>query len=322
LIALLLPAVQSAREAARRVSCTNNLKQIGLALHNYHTKYDNFPMGSTKAMFNFGVYDPAHGLSALTAMLPDLGMEPIFNSFNFDWGHAAGSANAAYWPNSTGTQARVQSFICPSDGTAGQATSTTNYHGSIGTTSLEYPTVTTGLFAYWRVYGVRDVLDGLSNTIAYSEAMTGPTSAVTTAASLGLGMTNVTIPLTAIVQDASTAPAAVTAGLQACNTAWQSGTAAYNNQRGWYWCHGSQGQSLFNTVVTPNSTQYPWTSCAQKGQSFDASEFSNANSYHPGGVNALMADGSVRFIKDSVSPNTWWSLGTRSRGEVISADSF
>jgi len=82
--------------------------------------------------------------------------------------------------------------------------------------------------------------------------------------------------------------------------------------------------TLFNTIVTPNSQQYKWNSCRDQcpGCGPDDSLFSNAQSNHPGGVNALFGDGSVRFIKDSISPQTWMALGTRANGEVISSDSY
>ncbi len=73
-------------------------------------------------------------------------------------------------------------------------------------------------------------------------------------------------------------------------------------------------------MVTPNSKIYPWNTCSD--EAIGGSMFNNANSYHPGGVNVLLADGSVRFVKDSISQATWWALGTRANGEVISADSY
>jgi prepilin-type processing-associated H-X9-DG protein len=87
------------------------------------------------------------------------------------------------------------------------------------------------------------------------------------------------------------------------------------------WAHGGVAQTMFNTVVTPNSSQAPWSYC----DLYNASAYGtycNASSYHPGGVNILMTDGSVKFIKDAVNQKTWWALGTRAGGEVVSADSY
>ena len=84
---------------------------------------------------------------------------------------------------------------------------------------------------------------------------------------------------------------------------------------------GGVAQTMCNTVVTPNSQQSPWSYCDQ----YNASAYgvySNSNSFHPGGVNVLFTDGSVKFVKDSVNQRTWWALGTRAGGEVVSADSY
>ena len=81
---------------------------------------------------------------------------------------------------------------------------------------------------------------------------------------------------------------------------------------------------MFNTVVPPNSQQYPWSACrfGCAGCNTDATNYTNATSFHPGGVNVRMGDGSVKFVKDSVNMQTWWSLGTRDGGEVISSDAY
>src|SRR5262249_25301378 len=109
------------------------------------------------------------------------------------------------------------------------------------------------------------------------------------------------------------------AAIAACDRAWRAGTNI-DRQRGRDWAHGCVGQTLFNTIITPNSKDHPWLVCSNVG-STALGVFSNAASYHPGGVNTLFGDGSVRFLKDTVSQQVWWSLGTRNGGEVLSADS-
>ncbi len=97
-----------------------------------------------------------------------------------------------------------------------------------------------------------------------------------------------------------------------------------SNVNGSRWGWGATSITMFHTIVPPNSNQYKWNSCRDLcvGCSPDDSLFSNAQSNHSGGVNVLFADGSVKFIKDSISMPTWWALGTKGNGEVISSDSY
>ncbi len=319
LIALLLPAVQSAREAARRVSCTNNLKQIGVALHNYHTANNVFPMGSSKNMMNLGTYAAEHGISAHGQLLGYLGESALYNATNFNWGM---NVSATCGPiQSTVYSSVVNEFLCPSDGNAGVA-NLNSYVDSVGTTTITAVTQTTtgstGLFTYWQSYGIQHCIDGTSNTIAFSEALVGDNSTNWTP-SAGIAQL-ASLPASAQVLDASANWPAVQAGAQICNTAWNNRSGKLNTGRGNFWFHGTLAQTMFNTVLTPNSEQYPWAFCASAA--IGDAEYATANSNHPGGVNNLMGDGSVRFAKDSINQAAWWALGTRAGGEVISADSY
>src|SRR5262245_7150412 len=174
LIALLLPAVQAAREAARRAQCVNNLKQIGLALHNYHTANDVFPMGYSSGMYGLGTYAPKQNLSLHAALLPFLEQTQVYNAINFNWACEDSNTTLPYVSNSTGTNAKIAAFCCPSDPNAGvpdhnNTANTNNYYGCVGTTmnwsqvststALNTPTInqpSTGLFTFQRSYGVRD----------------------------------------------------------------------------------------------------------------------------------------------------------------------
>ena len=128
LIALLLPAVQAAREAARRAQCSNNLKQLGVALHNYHSAVGSFPMGSAIAYSDPGVQTSWGTWSAQSLMLPYLEQTPVYNSINFDW---TNWYDVGAPINSTAWNMNVLSFYCPSDGQTGKFNNN-NYFGSIG----------------------------------------------------------------------------------------------------------------------------------------------------------------------------------------------
>ncbi|WP_165226712.1 DUF1559 domain-containing protein [Aquisphaera insulae] len=342
LIALLLPAVQSAREAARRIQCTNNLKQIGLALHNYHSAMGSFPPGKTLGMDSLGSYADWSDWSSLALMLPQLEQASMYNAINFNF---LGGTNLGYSVNSTVWNSRLNAFICPSDSNGNSQANNNSYYASQGTTTTQYQgNGATGLFTelrggwsngtWWntgRAYGLGDCTDGSSNTIAFGEGLMGGSLL-----QIGRGNSyavNLTAAQAASVDDAySLVPVGVippgptvTAALQACATAVTTGnfgTTLSNRGNRWGW--GAPGMTMFNTIVPPNSQQYNFGSCRYdcSGCGPDESTFSNANSNHSGGANFLMGDGSVKFIKSSIAYPTYWALGTRANGEVISSDSY
>jgi prepilin-type N-terminal cleavage/methylation domain-containing protein/prepilin-type processing-associated H-X9-DG protein len=358
LISLLLPAVQSAREAARRAQCINNLKQIGLALHNYHTANDKFPMacsknplwgaGDTDGDWGYGRWT---GWSAQALLLGYMEQTPLYNAANFALGPGTGGGMLGSYPNSTVYNTVINSFLCPSDPNADFDRSN-SYFASIGSTTYESPIHTPGMFAVWTCYGIRDCTDGTSNTIAFAESLTGQDLAgfgygtqqnqgvggtqyrgnvVTNAANQGTGGQGSDDPngyygTNAQFLMASSNYAAVIQGLQACATAWtNTSTAAYSSMRGFSWADANGGWTYCNIIQTPNRDSiFPGGGCrfGCPGCGIDSSFSYAVSSNHPGGANILMSDGSVRFIKDSVSRLTWWALGTRNGGEVISSDSY
>jgi prepilin-type N-terminal cleavage/methylation domain-containing protein/prepilin-type processing-associated H-X9-DG protein len=344
LIALLLPAVQAAREAARRAQCINNLKQMGIGLHNYHTAMNSFPLGASLNPLNTP-YDVTKGSnitywsnwSSHALLLGYLEGNPIYAACNFslapEWG-----GNYCYAANQTATGTIIRTFVCPSDPNAGQEASgaaygsNNSYMGSMGTTSIGYPEATpnatnaqisTGIFAYQKNYGVADVLDGTSNTIAYSEEIADDNDS-NFSRKPGKGTGGAGNLKAVYLTDVNTV------GMAAVLNDFALCTAKYNSDKGgkegggYRWSCGAMGYTMFNTIIPPNGGgQYKWGACRNNccPQSRHA-DYVGATSFHPGGVNVAMADGSVKFIKNSIAMNIWWALGTRANGETVSADAY
>ncbi len=277
----------------------------------------------------------------------------MYNAINFNLGNNMPNSYG-YYANSTVTGQRAAVYLCPSDPNAGSLVGPPDggqphrharrqlrrlggdHDESRRTTrrptNLWATMGSTGLFWWYKSYGIQNVTDGTSNTVAFAEALVSNFGGSNAGAVDNAGMpinyggtstTGVAGAGGAAQQyDANQNPAAVLAGLQACTIAIQS-RQGLNNTRGIFWEVGSLGMTMFNTIAPPNSTQYNWGDCRYTGGGYpNDATFANANSLHPGGVNVLMADGSVRFVKNSINMYTWWSLGTRANGEVIASDSY
>ena len=362
LIALLLPAVQAAREAARRSQCVNNLKQIGLGMHNYQSSNACFPQGMSSAAINpnyAGGYAGWTEWSAQAELLGYMEQTAIYNSINFSF---CGGQGYGYRANSTGALATIASFLCPSDGNAKGAQfnggdnysyppGNNSYRGSVGTTTQPYDkysrgkqgwgdcrpdpmniaggtpgcrSFTTGVFTYWGVYDLRDITDGSSNTVAFAESLTGDQQLVP---KRGVSVIGVDGADTYNVPDATIAlkDGTLNTALQTCTNSFKAAASgSLSNANGVRWAWGSVGITLMNTVVPPSSNQYTWNTCRTScgGCSPDDSSYSNAQSNHPGGANFLFADGSVKFLKSTINQTTYMALGTRAGGEVISSDAY
>jgi prepilin-type N-terminal cleavage/methylation domain-containing protein/prepilin-type processing-associated H-X9-DG protein len=317
LIALLLPAVQAAREAARRAQCTNNLKQIGIALHNYAGAVGSFPPGR--------IYGPtlpnvplAHAYWPPNAqLLPYLEQANMLNSLNMNLALYGGPADgyAPYPQNVTALQTQVAVFLCPSDHGRQIIVNwqPSNYVASFGSgLNGGIPYTQTGWSPDGPFYrnsatSFRDVTDGTSNTAAFSESLLG----------LGTGLPATTPPAQVDPRryyihnidysaDESTpftdADCALTTG-------------SYFGDRNGTWAEGDYCYIAYNHYYAPNSKSLDCIRSYQAGRKA-------ARSLHPGGVNVLFLDGHTQFVKDAVAVATWRALGTRAGGEVVSSDAY
>ena len=325
LIALLLPAVQAAREAARRSQCTNNLKQIGLGLHNYHSTNDTFPM----AQGVVGAFDTGlgHGPSMLLYMLSNVEQQALYNAFNQNVQGIVGATADLTAPNPTVYLTSIATYLCPTDTGSNTFKYGTNYGGSYGP---QYNTLSSikssagagvGMFAAQVCYGVRDCADGTSNTLAFGEMLIGDNSAATNNGAESYNCQNWPTGSNGGVGSGADqlmpgAVANLNKYITLCN-GLRNGTAFQDNSIGSFWAAGRATHGpMVNELYTPNSPNQDCYSFSQD------SGVKTMRSRHPGGVNTMMADGSVRFAKNSVNQMAWWSLGTKAGGEVVSADAY
>lgn len=336
LIALLLPAVQAAREAARRAQCVNNMKQLGLGLHNYHQTNDVFPPGMITNFGNTRGGVQWNSMSSLALILPFLEQNAIYSSINFSQSPTSNFTNPTWQDpigNGTARMQQINAFLCPSDGNAKSAADgwtgrLNSYLASMGPTEQNgYNTSTTGIFCMNTCYGLRDITDGSSNTIAFGEKLVGTPGQY---GGQGVGYRGNGVNGAGPggnVFDATTMATTIATDLNNCQSAWNGLTINNGNlvdQEGQYWMIGATVFTLFNTIVPPNSTTYKFGSCRSGcgGCNPDGSQFVNLSSNHSGGVNILMGDGSVRFLKSTVAQTIYWYLGTKANGDVVSADAY
>ena len=337
LIALLLPAVQSAREAARRSQCVNNLKQIGLALHNYESTNGSFPWTQGAAVCRFPTafngkmsWDGGNGdewanFSALTLMLPFIEQTASYNAINFAFGVNWTGANSgtADVCQKTAMEQVISSFICPSDTGKGR----NSYRASNGT-NWDWWSRDSGAGALTRpqpggqrIGTIADIQDGTSNTIAFFERCRGdndnsrysPGDVYVGGPGSQWGLPTYVISNTNDFNllNSSLIPDCVNFAKTNPTGTWDYG--------GYYWAAGEYTNSVGNFNLTPNS-KVP--DCSAWGGVGTGIGFFSARSRHPGGVNVTMGDGSVRFIKDTIAVKIWLALATRQGGEILSSDQY
>ncbi len=312
LVALLLPAVQAARQSARRLDCSNRLKQIGLALAHYESDHARYPAGASEGGSSVNL------LSPLARMLPQLEQNDLYNAINHS---LPANYRVAFAPNMTAMTTKVDTFLCPSDPPSGvDGYGRTNYRANIGVGYDAQPYVKSpgtggGAFNYYDFLRPADFLDGLSNTAGFSERLQGDWTSGTSFKRggdyrLGSGLTEADFKE---ITD-------VDWSLARCRSLPRD--SPIESRGGASWFLSGLHYTEYNHIATPNSDG----DCGFDPDNGDVSGRTNqrgvfsATSYHPGGVNLLMMDGSVRFVKDGIGVQPWRALGTRNGGEVITAD--
>ena len=283
LAALLIPAVQAAREAARRAQCANNLRQIGLALHNYASALGGLPP-----------FHNGNDYSVHVAILPFAELRPLYDSFNFAF-------PAAYPPadNLTSCATRVSLFVCPTDPARGVegGPGSTSYCGNTGGGVQR--------FGYNGAFGapytstrLADFTDGLSSTAMMSEWSLGGRGPLERARNRGLFHAP-SYPDYGQLEEFALA----------CRDLDTATARTNSHHKGSNWSYGELNHTFYNHVLPPNQP-----SCLN-GNGYQIGAFS-AGSQHQGGANVAHADGHVRFIANGVAPAMWRAMGSRNGGEI------
>lgn len=297
LIALLLPAAQAAREAARRAQCVNNLKQITLAMHTYYDAHNTFPPGRVRSRVNgLGLV-----FSCFAQVLPQLEQKPCYDAINFSLNADRGIGGPE---NDTARRIRISPFLCPSDTSSIFDTpeqSPINYQMNVGT---RHSVINNdGILFENSSITFAGIIDGTSQTALLSEL--ARSSAIST--NHIIERTNLRI-----------------ASYEA--TCRPNGPAVAR-ARGNRWIYGAPNHTMYSHHRPPNHEDpdcrggNPFGDAANSAWDLLSLDTA-ARSLHPGGVNVAFADGSVRFAKNSIDQTIWRSIGTRNGGEVVSADSY
>lgn len=315
LIALLLPAVQAAREAARRGQCINNLKQICLGLHGYHDKYGVF-MRTAYPLISPGVSRGAwEGPSVFTLLLPYVEQQALYDSWKFwaSWTQAQATPDNASG-NPVLARTRISVFKCPSDGWYPSTTDIGNCNYGVSEGPNRGWTVSlaaqNGMFGLSREVAISDVRDGMSGTFMASEHL------------IGDGNNALYTPQSDVIR-AQAFPGGSpetfwsAALLEQYGRQCDAGQANHHSHSGRNWSAALHAQSVINTLAPPN---WKWPDCQEcVGCGWmDSQGIFTARSRHPGGVNMGMGDGSIRFITNTIELNVWQGLGSRDNNEAVS----
>lgn len=320
LIGLLLPAVQKVREAANRLACQNNLKQLGIAMFNYESVHEKLPpafTGTVPAGVT-GVPSYFFSWSALAILHPYLEQTAIYNQMDLTQPIYVPPTYTISAPNRFAVQQKVKLFLCPSDkmeaissGYGLPAIGPTNYAVCTGTGATNgaapfgSPWNADGVFRAKINTTLAEITDGTSNTAMMSES------------TLGEGPENAAGSMPANAQSVY----AYVDGQQPLNDTTCASATRWNvaNRRGFMWASGEMRCASYNHYLAPNaSTPDCVTNDYAPGEGqYTAVGFRAARSKHAGGVNLLLADSSVRYMSNSITPDVWRNVATRAGGEVL-----
>ncbi|QDV24828.1 DUF1559 domain-containing protein [Aureliella helgolandensis] len=331
LVGLLLPAVQAAREAARRMSCSNNLKQLALSVHNYESTHKRVPRLAS-SVYADGIMNQSnwHGYSAHTMLLPYIEQGALFAQFGFNQNHyeAAVIAPPGSVPALIAGHTRISAFLCPSDiqypassnknasGWELGELGNNNYGCSEGSNS-GYNVASgeqNGFFKRQTEASFGDIVDGLSNTIMMAEFNKGDNTSSSFTAVGGDFANGVAFPGSWTHQFPT--QEALTEYGQACLAA---GVSSHRSTAGFRWIAPGFYNTAINTVAPPN-WQYPGgMPCAGCGQG-DSQGVFPARSRHTGGAQHALGDGSIHFISNSMDLRTYQGLGSARSGDVATLE--
>lgn len=341
MVGLLLPAVQAAREAARRMQCSNHLKQLTLSIHNYHDVHKATPLHMHRASHDYGGGGNSGNLSWYFGLLPYVEEASVFDNLpsavtgaGYSWDGIVSGQSAL------GQMARVkiETFVCPSESMTNNLVAgiaNFNYVANAGPArQLALPTAGTstksrGFISHSRMNTAgpgtsnctgawlggsnntvrfSDIIDGLSNTAALSESLVNSGGGNDKDVRRNLYYTN-----SAMIQQMGASIRAVVQDGLANPLNWQE----WSQYKGLTWLYTSSWEKhLYNHVFPPNTISIPgyntdWFRCSEA----DGAVTPSAN--HPGGVQMSLADGSVRFVSDTIDIDLWWAIGSNNGGEVI-----
>ena len=346
LIALLLPAVQSAREAARRAQCSNNLKQIALASHSYHSTSNVVPAMCMYPGGQFFNQNAGFTASWVIALLPYIEQTAMAAAYNFSAPAVVVTAGSVGQENTTVTYTQIATLLCPSESIVQRPalTGTTNYVGNYGGPGqvscysgtivpvadlnvIKYQGNSLGKVGPVTLEAIRD---GTTNTAFFSERLFGLAGSPPVTAGQSSNSKRGTFAVPAPTSGIGSGLNGATSIAQACKSIPATNTSANSDRSGntayathpWF-----VNLVSYNHVATPNSSSCQDTSGEPQNDAINAGYVgpygaAPATSNHPGGVHVAFADGSVRFIKDSISPTIWWGIGTRLGKEIIPGDAY